>query len=234
MSQPVIRGIQAVGAVDILYRYNSGDNKLPLTPGAISLGVEGLGEGDKEAIDTTGGIRLAGFRLDGEFLRAVQQIASSVVIPVLGGGGVALTNNNRTGTLTINCSKVSSPSNGDYVPESMDADGQTVPAKWASQQGEMIHGSGFGPVGADDHVYDMVFIAQCQQAVSGGDSVGATLAVCFQFCGTTTIVQFDGCTIATVDPIGLSGNDAAAYSVAVNYLNWKVFYNKTTAAIQSM
>ena len=26
--QPIIRGIQAVGGVDILYRYNSADNKL--------------------------------------------------------------------------------------------------------------------------------------------------------------------------------------------------------------
>lgn len=234
MSQPIIRGIQAVGAVDILYRYNSGDNSLPLMSDAISLGVEGLGDGVNESIDTSGGIKLAGFRLDGEFLRAVQQIASSVVIPVLGGGGVALTNNNRTGTLTINCAKVSSPSNGDYVAASTDENGATVPASWASQQGEMIHGNGFGPVGSDVHAYDMVFIAQCQQAVSGGDSVGATIAVCFQFCGTTTIVQFDGCTVASVDPIGLSGNDAASYSVSINYLNWKVFYNQKTAAIQAM
>lgn len=234
MSQPIIRGIQAVGAVDILYRYNTGDNKLPLMKDAISLGVEGLSENDNEAIDTAGGIRLAGFRLDGEFLRAVQQIASSVVIPVLGGGGVALTNNNRTGTLTINCAKVSTPSNGDYVGASTDADGKEVPASYGSQQGEMVHGAGFGPVNSDDHVYDMVFIAQCQQAVAGGDSVGSTLAVCFQFCGVTTIVQFDGCTIASVDPVGLSGNDAASYSVAINYLNWKVFYNQTTSQIMPM
>lgn len=231
MSQPIIRGIQAVGAVDILYRYNSADNSLPLMSDAISLGVEGT---DKEAINTAGGIRLAGFRLDGEFLRAVQQIASSVVIPVLGGGGVALTNNNRTGTLTINCAKVSTPSNGDHYDSYTDENGAEVPAGWASEQGEMVHGSGFGPVNPNDHVYDMVFVAQCQQAVAGGDSVGSTIAVCFQFCGVTTIVQFDGCTIASVDPIGLSGNDAASYSVSINYLNWKVFYNKKTSAIQPM
>lgn len=231
MSQPIIRGIQAVGAVDILYRYNSHNNELPLMSDAISLGVEGVLH---ESIKTEGGISLAGFRLDGEFLRAVQQIASSVVIPVLGGGGVALTNNNRTGSLTINCTKVSTPSNGDHYDSYTDANGQEVPAGFASQQGEMVHGAGFGPVNADDHVYDMVFIAQCQQAVSGGDSVGSTIAVCFQFCGVTTIIQFDGCTIASVDPIGLSGNDASSYSVVINYLNWKAFYNQKAAQIMPM
>lgn len=237
MSQPIIRGIQSVGAVDILYRYNSADNKLPITTQAIDLGTSAdtdkNGDGiSYSSLDTSKGLHLAGFRLDGEFLRAVQQVASSVVIPVLGGGGVALTNNNRTGTLTLNCAKVSSPSAGDYV----DASGEgasAIPAHWGSAPGSMIQGSGFGPVDGAE-VYDMVFIAQCQQAVTGGDSVGSTIAVCFQFCGVTTIVQFDGCTIASVDPIGLSGNDAASYSISINYLNWKVFYNQNAAAIQAM
>ena len=196
--QPIIRGIQAVGAVDILYKYNSTGGTLTL-PSVMTLG------GKAASIDTSKGIELAGFRLDGEFLRAVQQIASSVVIPVLGGGGVALTNNNRTGTLTINCAKVSTPDTSDgkmYTPE----------------------GSAIGVVDSRT-VYDMVFIAQAQQAQSGGDSVGSTICVCFDFCGLLTRIQFEGCTIATVDPIGLAGNDAASYQVAINYLNWRCDYS---------
>lgn len=194
MSQPIIRGIQAVGAVDIKYRYNSSDYSLPVP---TSMG----GTDTFTSIDTKGGITLAGFRLDGEFLRAVQQIASSAVIPILGGGGVALTNNNRTGSLTITCAKVSTPD--------------------LSKGGAMYKGNGIGPVD-DGKYYDMVYVAQIQQAQTGGDSVGASLVVSFMFCGKCTNIQFDGVTVGTVDPIGLSGNDAATYSVVLNYLNWSL------------
>lgn len=205
--QPIIRGIQAVGGVDILYRYNSADNKLKV-PSSFHAGTT------VKEIDTTDGIAIAGFRLDGEFLRAAQQIASSVVIPILGGGGVALTNNNRTGTLNINATRVSTPDLS------------------ATGRGKMLKGTGFGPVAADAKVYDLTFIAQLQQGQDGGDSVGATIAVCFDFCGKTTIVQFDGCTIASVDPVGLSGNDAVNYNVAINYLTWDCYYDVKTAGIQ--
>ena len=204
--QPIIRGIQAVGGVDILYRYNSADGKLKV-PKAFHAG-------NVTEIDTTDGIAIAGFRLDGEFLRAVQQIASSVVIPVLGGGGVALTNNNRTGTLNINATRVSTPDLS------------------ATGKGKMLKGTGFGPVAADANVYDLTFIAQLQQGQDGGDSVGSTIAICFDFCGKTTVIQFDGCTIASVDPVGLSGNDAVNYNIAINYLTWDCYYDVETAGIQ--
>ena len=204
--QPIIRGIQAVGGVDILYRYNSVDNKLKV-PKAFHAG-------NVTEIDTTNGIAIAGFRLDGEFLRAVQQIASSVVIPILGGGGVALVNNNRTGTLNINATRVSTPDLS------------------ATGGGKMLKGIGFGPVAADANVYDLTFIAQLQQGQDGGDSVGSTIAICFDFCGKTTVIQFDGCTIASVDPVGLSGNDAVNYNIAINYLTWNCYYNVETAGIQ--
>lgn len=204
--QPIIRGIQAVGGVDILYRYNSADNKLKV-PKAFHAG-------NVTEIDTTDGIAIAGFRLDGEFLRAVQQIASSVVIPILGGGGVALVNNNRTGTLNINATRVSTPDLS------------------ATGRGQMLKGTGFGPVAADANVYDLTFIAQLQQGQDGGDSVGSTIAICFDFCGKTTVIQFDGCTIASIDPVGLSGNDAVNYNVAINYLTWDCYYNVETAGIQ--
>lgn len=206
MAQPIIRGIQAVGAVDIKYRYNSSDNILPI-PDSIKLSST---EDAGTSIDTSSGIDIAGFRLDGEFLRANPQIASSVVIPILGGGGVSLTNNNRTGTLTINATKVSSP-----TPDT----------------GAMASGTGFGPVDNTVKVYDLVTIAQIQQAqTGGGDSTGASILIAFQFSGATTVIQFDGCTVASVDPIGLSGNDAVNYNVAYNYLNWRVAYNQSTTA----
>lgn len=199
MAQPIIRGIQAVGAVDIKYQYNGENNKLTLPSSIMRLG----GNASDTEIDTSGFVSISGFRLDGEFLRAVQQIASSVQIPILGGGAVALTNNNRSGSLSINATRVSTPDTAD---------------------GSMLKDKGMGPIG-DAKVYDLTFIAQAQQAQVGGDDVGATIQVIFKFCGLYTVIQFEGCTIANVDPVGLSGNDAVNYNVQINYLNWTVNYS---------
>ena len=223
MSQPIIRGIQAVGAVDIKYRYNSSDGKMTLPAGVMQLGSTGTAENN--TIDTSTGVDVAGFRLDSEFLRAVQQIASSVQIPILGGGAVALTNNNRSGALTINCTKTSTPTPGNGVAEVKDPNGNVTTQAQANTAnvGEMYHEGSIGP--NRDKVYDLVFLAQVQQAQTGGDSVGATIQVCFAFCGMNTIISFEGCTVANVDPLGLSGNDAVNYNVVFNYLNWTVNFS---------
>jgi len=190
--QPITRGIQAVGSVSINYKYNSVDGVLPVPSGWDLGGITG--------IDTSpAGIELAGFRLDGEFLRAAQQIASSIMVPILGGGGVALTNNNRTGTLTIASSRVSSPN--------------------VEDRAQMTNTVG------NDVYYDLVLIAQCQQAALGGDSVGATLTVKFDFNGLGTTVEFQGVTVANVAPLALAGNDVANYAVSLNYLNWKASFS---------
>lgn len=203
--QPIIRGIQAVGGVQIKYVYNTSNGYLPI-PKSFQVGEE------VTYIDTSAGLDIAGFRLDGEFLRAAQQIASSVVIPILGGGGVALTNNNRTGTLNINATKVSTPD--------LSTEGAAP----------MLSSGGIGPKDGAT-VYDLVTIAQIQQGQEGGDSVGATISVGFDFCGKTTIIEFIGCTIASVDPIGLSGNDAANYNVAINYLDWTCYFDQNTVSV---
>lgn len=214
--QPIIRGVQSVGAVQILYRYNFKDTddsyKLPI-PSTIKLlkstAVTDIncGKGD--------GIPIAGFRLDSEFLRANPQIASSFTIPVLGGGGVALTNNNRTGTLSLVCTRVAAPD---------------IAATSTSDAGRMVGAtSGSNGLGVLDqgNYYDFVTIAQCQQGQEGGDSYGAQLTLKFKFCNVLTTVVFEGCTIATVDPLGLAGNDAVNYAIAVNYLNWKIDFTKS-------
>lgn len=213
MSQPIIRGIQAVGAVDIIYGYNGNSGKLTLPAELMKLG-----DNTETVIDTKGGIPVAGFRLDGEFLRAVQQIASSVQVPILGGGAVALTNNNRSGTLNINCTKTSTPT--------PDASNGQNPA------GTMYRpdtGAAIGP--NRNGVYDLVFLAQVQQAQPGGDSEGATIKVVFDFCGLTTTISFEGCTIASVDPVGLAGNDAVNYNVSINYLNWTTEISKIKGTV---
>lgn len=215
MSQPIIRGIQAVGAVGILYGYNGNGGLLKLPSDVMKLGDQA-----DTTIDTKGGVPVAGFRINGEFLRAVQQIASSVQVPILGGGAVALTNNNRSGTLNINCTKTSTPT--------PDGSSSNNPA------GTMYRPNTGAAIGPNrDGVYDLVFLAQVQQAQPGGDSEGATIKVLFDFCGLTTTISFEGCTIASVDPVGLAGNDAVNYNVSINFLNWTTEISKSKGTVGS-
>lgn len=227
VQQPIIRGIQAVGSVQILYKYNSSNNVLPI-PSAIKFGTKGA-----DGIATGSGIPVAGFRLDSEFLRANPQIASSFTIPILGGGGVSLTNNNRTGQLNLVCAKVSTPVPGDsYKTTEKKVDGSTeeVTHSPSTPVGSMYspEGSAIGVYGGGEY-YDMVTLAQIQQAQTAGDSVGATITLNFKFCGLLTTITFEGCTVATVDPIGLAGNDAVNYAIVFNYLNWVVHYSSDGA-----
>lgn len=205
--QPIIRGIQAVGQVSLAYTYNSADYLLPIPTDSYIIGT-----GPLDSIDTTDGIELTGFRLDTEFLRAAQQVASSVQIPLLGGGAMALTNNTRCGTLTFNCTRVSYP----------DAD----------NGGRMWGDTTMGVMNADTNpYYDIVMIAQIQQAAPGGDSVGATLELRFMSLGYRTSLTFQGCTVAEVAPIALAGNDVPDYRVVFNYLNWKCEQSGQTSLV---
>lgn len=227
VQQPIIRGIQAVGSVEILYKYNSANGVLSI-PSTIQFG-----DGKVTEIATGSGIPVAGFRLDSEFLRANPQIASSFTIPILGGGGVSLTNNNRTGQLNLVCAKVSTPVPSVDYEVNVDKNGKTETEKHKATTpvGSMYspEGSAIGVYNADQAYYDMVTLAQIQQAQTAGDSVGATITLNFNFCGLLTTLSFEGCTVATVDPIGLAGNDAVNYAIVFNYLNWVVAYSSDGA-----
>jgi hypothetical protein len=196
--QPVVEGIQAVGSVGITYQYNSSDHVLDI-PVSFELGGTKGGQ-----IETKTPLNLAGFRLDSEFLRASPMIATSFMTAILGGGAVALTNNIRAGTFSLNCTKCSSPilSGSDLGGFKASEDGSTT----------------------ENTYYDFVFIAQCQQARPGGDSVGSTITVSFDFGNVTTELTFNSCTIASVDPVAIAGNDLPNYNVSVNYLRWSAAY----------
>lgn len=213
LAQPIIRGIQAVGNVMVQYQYNASDYNLPVPSGMILLDESG---NKVNSIATKGGIYLAGFRLDGQYLDAKQQVPTSNTIPLLGGGGISLTNNNRTGTLTLTCSHFSSVS----------ADGAMSKGSTSSNMGVV-----YDDENANVNYYDIVYVAQIQQAQTGGDSAGATIAIAYKFNDQWTIVQFEGCTVADISPLQLSGNDAAQYAITWNYLNWKMTTGSETASI---
>ena len=221
--QPIIRGIQAVGQVKVLYRYNLTDNGtqfyMPVPTNLIQILDDKASDPVKKIPMGTSGVEVAGFRLDSNFLNAAQQIASSAVIPILGGGGVALTNNNRTGSITFTCAKVSTPVHGKQRAKDVNN----------SPAGRMFGGESQG-IGIRDKsiAYDMVTLAQIQQAQPGGDSVGSNILIGYEFCGKKTKLVFEACTIADVAPLTMSGNDAATYNITINYLNWSMQHNVNT------
>lgn len=219
MSQPVIRGIQAAGAINIWYRYNGPEGKLPV-PETIRLRDE---NGLIKFIDTSNKIALCGFLLDQDFLDANPQVASSIVYPVLGGGGVAITNNNRTGQLTFICTKVSTPRSKTAAMAPM---GHIT----AGDANSPWDGIGVAP--QIENAYDATLISQIQQAQrGGGDSYGATIIVEFMFCGCKTSIEFQACTVGTVKPLTASGIKPGTYPIAWNYLNWIPSYYTEKATI---
>lgn len=233
ITQPIIRGIQSVGSVKITYQYNG--KKLVLPPSLMRLGSN-----TESVIDTSTAVNCAGFRLDGEFLRANPQIDSSFMIPLLGGGALALTNNNRSGVLNLRTTRVSSPStSGKTVERKVTITDPDTGVVLSSEKkkfvsgavGAMESGEGVGPTDKTNQYYDITLLLQAQQAQTGGDSVGSTINVIFEFNGTVTTLSFQGCTVANIDPVGLSGNDAVDYNARINYLNWTVGYSQTTSDV---
>lgn len=206
MTQNIITGIQTVGQVKVKYRYNSVNHIL------------GGAAGIKEGINTSGGIELAGFRLDDDFLQANPQIASSLVVPILGGGGIALTNSNRSGQLTLSCVRAGTPENPNAaVGDEHDSGGYIS----TNDAGGVRDASGT----IVKTVYDPIMIAQIQQAQEGGDSNGAELLVAFGFNQHNVLLQFTGCTVSQCGIIHLAGNNVPGYGVVWNYLNWGIAYN---------
>jgi len=61
-------------------------------------------------------IALTGFKLEGQFLSSEQLLDNSKVVPLLNGDTISITNTNRSGTITFNCTRASGTlANGDIV-----------------------------------------------------------------------------------------------------------------------
>lgn len=89
------------------------------------------------AINDGDPITFQGFKLQSQFLDAESAVDNSVVIPILGGGSIQLTNNNLSGTLTFTCTRVSDQlAQGDIVTTAQaqvrtaDSEGATIVISW--------------------------------------------------------------------------------------------------------
>lgn len=61
-------------------------------------------------------IALTGFKLESQFLNTEQLLDNSKVVPLLSGDTISITNTNRSGTITFNCTRASGTLvNGDIV-----------------------------------------------------------------------------------------------------------------------
>ncbi len=67
---------------------------------------------------------------------------------------------------------------------------------------------------------DVVAIASAQRKVPGGDSIGATITVMFNFNSIQYKIAFYNCTVAQCKPLTLAGNDAPDYQVRFNFSHW--------------
>lgn len=90
--------VQAVGAATISYTYG------------LSLGS------GTNILTANTAVALTGFKLNNTYADTAQAIQNSVIIPLLNGGSVQLTNNNTCGTLSITAIRTSTAlSTGDIV-----------------------------------------------------------------------------------------------------------------------
>lgn len=156
--------VQNAGAATIQYQY---PEKL-------------TGVGATNTLEAATVVTLTGFKLNSNYVDTQQALDNSVIVPLLNGGSIQITNNNTCGSLSFIAIRTSN----------------TLSAG------------------------DIVAVATAQRNVSGGDSVGATITISFEFDGNSYKVQFEKCTVAECKPLSLAGNDAPDYRVRFNYAKW--------------
>jgi uncharacterized protein YjbI with pentapeptide repeats len=177
--------VQSVGQVNIRYKHPS-----------INSGAD---------------IYLSGFKLDSEYLTTTPAVQNSVLIPLVGGGSVQLTNANLSGSITFTVSRL-----GNTV--------QKNPTAWGTGSDDHIL-TGIDDDGAEityANTSDLVSLAQAQLSLVNGDYSGAMIIVEYNFNSSKFQINFHKCTVQTCDPLHLSGNDVPTYSVVFNYAKWSI------------
>lgn len=91
-----------------------------------------------------------------------------------------------------------------------------------------LHISGILDDGKD--FYNIVNLAMTQQAQTSGDSCGATLLFQWNVGKRYISIQFERCTVASIEPIRISQDDAT-HSITWNYLNWKIDVDASEGAL---
>jgi hypothetical protein len=179
----------------ILYRYNGG----------VRANVNGR-------VVPGGGntVALSGFKLNAEFISTAQTVPNSVLIPLLGGGSVQLTNDNKSGSISFAVTRTAKTGESDDYISMTGVDDVGNPTEITDA------GNVDGTLG-----WDLVSLALQQINLQGIDSSGATISCSTSFNGVPFTLNLEGCTVVSCEPIRLAGNDVPTYNVVFNYHTWR-------------
>lgn len=118
-----VHGVECVGRVSFLYKH-------PL--------LEALAEKDPTNYGSLkSGVYLTGFKLEEVFIRTQGMIKNAKLIPLLNGDTMTLTNTNKSGTLTIACTRTAAGITGgdlvsiaDFIRSQGDSSGGSLQVSW--------------------------------------------------------------------------------------------------------
>ena len=120
-NQEAVHGVECVGRISFLFKH-------PILE-ALSLktGYEGL----------NGGVYLTGFKLEDVAIRTAGMLANAKLIPMLNGDTMTLTNSNKSGTMSIACTRTAAGIKGgdlvaiaDFIRSQGDSSGGSLEVAW--------------------------------------------------------------------------------------------------------
>lgn len=119
--QEAVHGVECVGRISFLFTH-------PILEAlAKKTGYDGL----------AGGVYLTGFKLEDVAIRTAGMMANAKLIPMLNGDTMTLTNSNKSGTLTIACTRTAAGIKGgdlvtiaDFIRSQGDSSGGSLEVAW--------------------------------------------------------------------------------------------------------
>ena len=120
---PAVHGVECVGRISFLYQH-------PI--------LEALAQKDSAKYGgLAGGVYLTGFKLEDVAIRTAGMIANAKLIPMLNGDTMTLTNSNKSGTMSIACTRTAAGVSGgdlvavaDFIRSQGDSVGGTLTVSW--------------------------------------------------------------------------------------------------------
>lgn len=117
-----VHGVECVGRVSFLFKH-------PI--------LEALAKKGGQYSGLAGGVYLTGFKLEDVAINTSSMLANAKLIPMLNGDTMTLTNSNKSGTMTISCTRTAAGIAGgdlvsiaDFIRSQGDSTGGTLEVSW--------------------------------------------------------------------------------------------------------
>lgn len=118
----MVHGVQCVGQVSFLFQHDL---------------LDALANANSDLSGIKGGVYLTGFKLESVLLRTEGQIDNAKLIPLLNGDTMTLTNANKSGTISVACTRTAAGIAGgdlvaiaDFIRTQGDSTGGTLTVSW--------------------------------------------------------------------------------------------------------